>query len=155
MAADILMAFDPDTLERDIQYKNGDLVREYGLGTAVLISLFTDRRADPDDDIDDPNDRRGWWGDLVPDRGDKIGSKLWQFDRSKTDQVTLLGIKKAIEDCLEWMINDGIARKIEVELIKFGDVSNYRLLATIRIHRKYGGVESINFDDLWEAQLGE
>ena len=93
MATDIKIKFNPETLEGDFEYKTGDLTREEGLGTAVLISLFTDRRADPDDNIDNPDDKKGWWGDLAPNKGDKIGSKLWQFDRSKTDQNTINRIK--------------------------------------------------------------
>ena len=47
------------------------------LAQAVLISLFSWRKSNPDDGIDAP-DRQGWWGDtyaVVP--GDRIGSRLW------------------------------------------------------------------------------
>lgn len=42
---------------------NGDLVNGDDLQTAMIISLFTDRVARDDDDIDG-EDRRGWWGDM-------------------------------------------------------------------------------------------
>jgi len=151
MAQDILLQFEKDFLEGDIEYLNGDLVREPGLKTAVMISLFTDRRAGANDVLDNPNDKRGWWGDLIPDSGDRIGSKLWQHERSKVTQETILGVKKAIEECLKWMVEDRVAKKIEVTVEKFGDVGNYRLGATIKIYKSINGEEEIKFDDLWEA----
>ena len=43
------------------------LASDGGLGTAVLLSLFTDRQAALDDVLPaGATDRRGWWGDVVP-----------------------------------------------------------------------------------------
>ena len=51
------------------------------LTRAVVISLFTHRRADPDDNVDVP---MGWWGDTWPVvANDRYGSKLWILQRSK------------------------------------------------------------------------
>ena len=49
-----------------------DLQGDDGLMTAVIISLFTDARAHDDDPLPDErvgvsSDRRGWWGDCLPD----------------------------------------------------------------------------------------
>ena len=38
MAEDIAIIWDNDTFEGDIEYNNGDLIRESGLKTAVLMS---------------------------------------------------------------------------------------------------------------------
>ena len=48
---------------------------------AVIISLFTWRRARPDDDL--PGDlRMGWWGDTYAGtEGDRFGSRLWLLSR--------------------------------------------------------------------------
>jgi len=153
MARDIKIVFDSGTLEGDIFYEYGDLTREEGLYSAVLISLYTDRRASVNDVIDNPVDKKGWWGDLVPDAGDRIGSKLWQYSRSKTTQEVLINVKKIIKECLQWMIDDGVAKKIEVSTEKFGTPGNYRLGAEIKIYRRKED-ESLNikFDDLWEAE---
>ena len=52
------------------------------LQTAILISLFTDAQASPDDMIQDGSgDPRGWWGDLGSSK--PIGSKLWLLGRAK------------------------------------------------------------------------
>jgi phage gp46-like protein len=153
MAQDIELKFDEVFLEGDIEYLNGDLVRESGLKTAVMISLFTDRRAGINDPLDNPNDKRGWWGDLIPDNGDRIGSKLWQYERSKVTQEVVLKVKQSIEECLKWMVEDQVAKSIEVIVEKFGEVGNYRLGVTIKIYKSIDGEEEIKFDDLWEAQL--
>ena len=153
MARDIKLAFDGISIlsGSDIEYKNGDLVREEGLVTAVLISLYTDRRASKDDEIDNQNDKRGWWGDLAPETGDRIGSKLWQYERSTSSQSNITKIKQAIENCLQWMIDDGVAKKIIVSLEKFGEAGNYRLGAAISIYKSDGTETTVKFDDLWEA----
>lgn len=49
------------------------------LTRAVVISLFTWRRAQPDDNADQPN---GWWGDTWPAvQNDRYGSRLWLLQR--------------------------------------------------------------------------
>ena len=70
------------------------------LSRAVVISLFTWRRADTGDVYDGSN-KYGWWGDTYPvEPGDKIGSKLWQL----------------LRDSLQWMIDDGICSNVDVSV---------------------------------------
>ena len=59
------------------------LAQDDGLTTSVLQSLFTDRRAGPDDVIPGgAEDRRGTWMDAFADEeGDRMGSRLWRFER--------------------------------------------------------------------------
>ena len=55
-----------DVAGPDCGMEAGDLVAEGSLRTAVILSLFLDRRAEDDDIL--PNgsdDRRGWWADTV------------------------------------------------------------------------------------------
>lgn len=115
---DIKIKYNNDTQIADIEFKNNDLVNENGLETAVLMSVFTDKRASEDDPLPDINgDKRGWWGDLtLPESEDAIGSKLWLLERSKTTQRVITKAKKHIRDSLQWMIDDGIAVKIDVEV---------------------------------------
>ena len=90
-----------------------DLLSGSDLETAVLISLFTDRIADPDDKIPDGSgDPRGWWGDLGADR--PIGSKIWLRLRSKETDQTLALVKGDIEAALEWLLDDGVASAVAV-----------------------------------------
>lgn len=53
------------------------------LAAAVLISLFSWRKSNPDDGVRAPN-RQGWWGDtFAHTAGDRIGSRLWLLQRQK------------------------------------------------------------------------
>jgi hypothetical protein len=61
-----------------------DLQRDPGLGTALLLCLFLDARAQPGDEIPDGgSDRRGWWADTLEEGGQPWGSRLWLLDRAK------------------------------------------------------------------------
>ena len=84
--------FDTETLEADLLLEAGDLARELTLRTAVMTSLFSDRRGTRQEvDRFGDSDPRGWWGDLLaPVEGDAWGSKLWLLEREKqTDETPL------------------------------------------------------------------
>jgi phage gp46-like protein len=147
MARDIKMIWNENFLEGDFALNDGDLLREEGLTTAVLISLFSDARADEDDEIDDPNDKRGWWGDLVSET--PIGSKLWQFERAKTTQTVIVKFKEAIENCLQWMIDDEVVEKIDVTVER----NNNRLYFKILLYQSDGNKTAYKFDDLWRMEV--
>lgn len=92
----------------------GDLQSGDDLESAVLISLFTDRRAEASDEIPDGGtDRRGWWADagqLYP-----IGSRLWLLARAKQLPQTLVDAKRYALEALEWLIVDGVAASTDVD----------------------------------------
>jgi phage gp46-like protein len=96
----------------DMKISGYKLLRDPGFETAVIISLFTDHRADDDDKVLNVGDtRRGWWADALLDV--KIGSKLWLLGRAKTDNETLTLVEQYTKDALDWMITDGIADRID------------------------------------------
>lgn len=65
---DIALAWDNALFAADLAIEGGRLVTDDGLRTAILISLFTDARANDDDPLPEPGaDRRGWWGDASQD----------------------------------------------------------------------------------------
>lgn len=134
---EIKIIWDNDLFQGDLFYENGDLIYDQGLQTAVYISLFTDRRADDDDILPDSQstDKRGWWGDLAsPDvEGDQIGSRLWLLERSKTTADVLVRAKEYVEECLEWLIEDGIASDIDVAVERQNNPGEDRLAIGISI----------------------
>jgi phage gp46-like protein len=114
---DALLFFDPDTFSGDIRIKDGDLERETNFRTALLLSLFTDRRATAEELArfggDDP---RGWWGnEVAPVAGDEIGSKLWLLAREKVLPETLNRARIYARDALRWLIDDGVAARVDIE----------------------------------------
>ena len=156
MASDIKLIWDNDTQEADIDFIDEDLVRENGLESAVIMSLFTDRRAKEDDTLDDKNDLRGWWGDRldVDANDDKIGSRIWLLERSKTTNQTIVKLKEYILEALDWMVEDGVAMKVDAEVERQGDPGNDRLAFSVTIYKIDGNNETYKFDDLWNNQMG-
>lgn len=157
MPGDIKIIWNDKDFSGDILFDDGDLVREEGLETAVLMSLFTDKRASESDNLPDPGstDRRGWWGDQVSEiPGDEIGSKLWLLKRSKTTQDTLVKAKVYTKEALQHFIDDGVSIKNEVETYRFRrSDGSFTLGLYVAIHQKDGKKTALQFDDLWSGQF--
>lgn len=141
--------FDFDPVVQDIDY-------DEGLETAVIISLFTDRRAKADDILPDPSnpDLRGWWGDLASPLiiGDQIGSRLWLLAREKTLQSVLERAKQYAREALQWMIDDNVAIKIEVDAERQGIPGRDILALQVKIYRINGTEIAMEYELQWEAQ---
>ena len=91
----------------DLALEGADLGADKGLATAVIVSLFTDRRVEAHELAEGDTDRRGWWGDGVADDGDEIGSRLWLLERSKSASDALLKAELYSREALEWFIETG------------------------------------------------
>ncbi len=154
--ADVKIHWDIGLMEGDLSIEDSDLESDDGLETAVIISLFTDRRARDDDELPDPNnpDRRGWWGDLVAEvADDQIGSRRWLLERSKTTPDVLVKLKEYDMEALQWMIDDGVAAKIEITVERQGPVESAVLAELIQIHQSDGNIVALKFNTKWEAQV--
>ncbi len=92
------------------------LTEDDGLETAVIISLFTDRRANADDSIPDgSSDRRGWWADeFATINNDLIGSRLWLLSREKQVPAVLVKAQAYAQEALQWLVEDGVAESVAV-----------------------------------------
>ena len=98
--------------EFDLEVGVGGLVNEDGFETAAIVSLFTDARARPGDELLDPSDDdlRGFWADsYVEVTGTELGSLLWLLDRSTSRQRTFRLADERGTNALAWMVEDGIA----------------------------------------------
>lgn len=158
MPDDIRIVWDVDLQQCDFAFDVDiqDLESDAGLETAVIISLFTDRRARNDDLLPDPNnpDRRGWWGDLasLEVEGDQIGSRLWLLEREKTVESILVRAKEYAEESLAWLIEDGVAGKVEVESERLGPVGQDILAISGRIFKPDGDIFPFKYLAQWNAQ---
>lgn len=106
-----------DNGQIDIKFEMGDVAADDGLETAVLISLFSDARAEPDliPASDRDGDYRGFWGDIsgtLPD--DSTGSLLWTIRRAKQLTSTLAAAQAYAKASLKWLIDDLIATRVDV-----------------------------------------
>ena len=117
----------------------------HDLQTAVLISLFTDAEATPDDlagtAFDDP---RGWWADDAK----ALGSKLWLRLRSKQTDATLALVKGDVAAALQWMIDDGVAAVVDVEA-EWGAPGMLGVRVTLA--RSDGAKVALAFDWAWKG----
>jgi len=161
MTTDLKIRWDTDLMTGDFIFEDNDFETDEGLGTAVLISWFTDQRANNDDIIPNSDsdfiDKRGWWGDLADPLvvGDQIGSKLWLLNRSKTTQENITDAIDYGIAALEWMKEDGIAKDIIVtgERLKYNQ--EYILALQAEITKTDGTKVNISFDSEWFATFEE
>lgn len=109
----------------DISVVANDIGGDSGLETAIMLSLFLDRRAEDGDVLPDgATDRRGWWADeFAPVEGDKIGSRLWLLSRAKPVRETALRAEEYAREALAWLVEDRVATRIEVSA-EIGELSS-------------------------------
>lgn len=114
---------------------------------SVLISLFTWRRANPDDPL--PADaRQGWWGDSYPvEPNDRTGSRLWLLARSKLTDDTARRAREYAEEALAWLVQDGVAARVQVSTERQG---LDRLAMRCQIYRHDGRLATdVRFTNAW------
>lgn len=105
---------------------------EAGLIRAVMISLYTWRRAATDDPVDD-EELYGWWGDSYPAvAADRIGSRLWLLRRVKLTEATQRDAEFYADEALRWLLDDGHVINIEIVSEKV-DISRLNLGVTLTI----------------------
>lgn len=122
---------------------DGDIVTADFFDTAILMSIFCERRATPSE-VPESERRRGWIGnESTP--GFEIGSKLWLYYQARVTRSILSGLESVILAGLQWMIDDGIAESIEVN----AELSGGRVVVDIPTKRPSSKVER-RYYDLWE-----
>lgn len=132
-----------------------DLARDDGLETAVIISLFTDRRASAEQiPVELPqDDLRGYWGDISnATPSDQTGSLLWLLAREKQLPQVLGRAQQYCRDALAWMVEDLVATRVEVsaEFIAQG-----WMLILVDIFRPTGPPVRYRFNYEWAAQAAK
>ncbi|SAL20811.1 tail protein [Caballeronia cordobensis] len=128
-----------DGVESSLLAETNPLVR------AVIMSLFTWRRAEPDDPIDDT--KWGWWGDNVSDvENDQIGSRLWLLAREKLTQSTLNRAEQYAKEALAHLIDDGVATRVTVAAER---IRNDGLGLTVTIYRVDAAATTLRFSNVW------
>lgn len=106
---DLALVLSPDGTRFDLAVDGYDLATESGLRSALILSLYTDRRAEPDDVLPDGSaNRRGWWADP------KLGSRLWLLARSKETDDVLSRAREYASEALAWMLEEKIVRAVDV-----------------------------------------
>jgi phage gp46-like protein len=128
---DLSLVFDPARLGCDLAFADGDLVLSSTPATAMLISIFSDRRAAPDDElpagvseIGAPatwDERRGWVGDALDRAGRRVGSRLWLLSRAHDDEETRALGESYVDECLSWSADEyGVTPEVDVAWARTG-----------------------------------
>ncbi|HZR34506.1 MAG TPA: phage GP46 family protein [Nevskia sp.] len=134
----------------DAALNRGDLVPDNTLRAAVLVCLFTDREATPEQLAAygmDPSDTRGWWGDaLNDDPNDRWGSHLWLLERQMVTPALVPSAKTFAEDALAILVKIGAASAVVASPF-IDDEEN--LILPIAITKPDGSVENYRFANLW------
>lgn len=101
-------------IDFDIDIDSRDAVTDQGLYEALLISLFSDRRA-ASDEVADPMKRRGWICDLISDvPGDRHGSGLWLYAQSRLTPDIQAGIEAEARGALAWLVEERLVSAVSV-----------------------------------------
>lgn len=130
-------------VHRDVTWPPDPLTR------AVIISLFSWRKAEPDDN---PEQDNGWWGDSFPTiQNDRIGSRLYLLSRQKLTNKTPLKAREYISQALQWLVDDGVAARVDVTAERTGIET---LSASVVISHKDGNRTAFSFNDLWSELNG-
>lgn len=146
--SDIALLWDGEAFAADLGVESNDLVPDDGLKTAVLLSLFTDRRAEDGDQLPaGETDRRGWWADGVPVvAGDQMGSRLWLLAREKQTPAIRERLQKYAAEALQWLVDDKVAERVEVAA-EFPAPGMYTL--EVEVFRPHGDPAKYRFDHVW------
>lgn len=139
----------------DLLLSGQDLAVDNGLESSILVSLFCDRRARPDQirPEDDRSDLRGHWLDFgATVAGDKIGSHLWLLQREKETPQLLARAKQYCEKALSWMIEDRVASAVSVQ-------TSYTARGVMRIDIQIARPDSsktqYRYDYEWSSQAAK
>lgn len=136
------------------------LTLEDTLQTAVLLSLFTDARANTDDALPyGQTDKRGWCGQefvgAASSRADaQWGSRLWLYYSGVATQQHLDGAQFAAQEALAWMVNTGLADRVQVEAewhSAGGVQTNERMALRVQIYQAKQSKPT--YDVLWGTSI--
>jgi phage gp46-like protein len=110
---DLALVYDPGTRRCDLAFgPDSDLLVDDTAATPMLMTIGTDRRAEPGDVLPEgadvfgslrPADRRGWVGDILDRRGRRLGTRLWLLDRAKESEQTTIMAKHYLSQGFAWV----------------------------------------------------
>lgn len=151
--------WDPDNAEGDWSIADpggalgtkGGLAAQAGLATAILLALFSDKRAPDHVKLDTP-ERGGWFGDRVDVRTDlgetDLGSLIWIYERSALTAETARGVRDAAIEALDPIVRQGAVARFDVAVELFREDDRLDLLVDA-FSRDGAQVYSQRFALLW------
>ena len=84
-----------------------------GFETAIIVSIFTNARAD-ESEISDPLRRGGWWGNVLNPSEYELGSRNWMLEREKMTNRVTRDFQRYTTRCLNWLLQQQIINALNV-----------------------------------------
>lgn len=111
----IRLRYDNQAGECDLVLDDGRLEEGREIETAILVSIFTDRRV-LEGEVPPGASRGGWWGERFPaEAGDVEGSRLWTLPvRGRTNALTAREAEGHAREALAWLVADGVCDSVAV-----------------------------------------
>lgn len=104
-----ILSMEYTLVDGDPVYGDGNIQLDEGMTSADVLSLFTDRRASPDDAPSD-DDLRGYWA--APYLGEDWGSLLWTLQGAPATPENFRKAEEFVKQALAWKVEDGIVKEI-------------------------------------------
>ena len=144
--------WDPIKGRGDLGFYNGALDTRFLLETMIIVSLFSDRRAEASDALPyGQTDPRGFWGDsyaTVPNW--KLGSRLWLLEGARATSQLPKTARGYILESLQWFLQDGIASAVDANVF-YAPLNTHQLDCHIRL---VAPAAQSPFGGLWREELG-
>ena len=129
----------------DIEIANGQIVRDEGFDSSLILSLFADARASASE-VAIPEQRRGsWQNELSNVAGHQVGSTLWLLQQSRLTIATKNEALQSVKKGLIWLVEDGHLKGVNVS----GDIDGGTLNIQIDLVGHDGITQTRSFN-LWE-----
>lgn len=126
----------------DLFFDGGDLLTGESLENAVIISIGSISRLAGREFTAELHDD-GWWGEST-NEDDSWGAELQALVPGKSVPNVELRARQSVQEALKWIVDDGIAEKIDVSAV----ASSESLDLSIDITRG-GTVENYRYNVLW------
>ncbi len=127
---DLALAYSAVTGQCDLVFDGSGFAFDATAATPLLISLGTERRADPDDvppgtvNAADsyaggaPSARRGWPGDALDANGARIGCRHWLLDDAKQTEDTRQLAIGYTQEGIGWIDALGVATAADASWVR-------------------------------------
>lgn len=123
---------------------DGDVVKTDSFDTALMLSIFCDRRAS-ESEVPEPQHRRGWIGNMFGQV--EYGSKLWLLYQARLTNNNVNRARGYLEQALSWLVDLGYLRRVVVETAR--DLDGGKLIANIQLQRFDDKIDVRNYT-LWD-----
>ncbi|EEG10309.1 phage GP46 family protein [Pseudogulbenkiania ferrooxidans] len=133
-----------------VQLDGKPLAASHAYARAMAISLFTWRRAEAGDPVDD--DWQGWWAEgLDASLPAGIGSRLWLLQRRRLDADAQRDAHDYTREALQWWLDSKLASAVEVTVSRLGDDG---LAIRVEITLRSGKTLTADLSDIWSLTHG-